>query len=183
MAPLEWAAAAAGLVNAALVARRSMWNWPLGVLAVSLFFAIFIQARLYAATGLQVVFLALNLYGWWAWARAKGDAPELPLTRMTPRQSAATVAAIAALAAGIALLLARATEAVQPVWDAANTATALAAQWWQARRAVECWPLWLAVNIGSTALYATQGLWVPAATYAALGVVAAIGWRDWARAA
>jgi nicotinamide mononucleotide transporter len=182
MSPLEWAASAAVLLNAVLVARRSMWNWPVGVLAVSLFFVVFVQARLYAATGLQVVFLALNLYGWWAWSRARAAQPELPVTRLRPAQSLATIAAIAALAAGIALLLVRTTQAVQPAWDAANTATALAAQFWQARRAVECWPLWLAVNIGSVGLYATQGLWVAAATYAALAVIAAFGWRQWARA-
>ncbi|QMW21823.1 nicotinamide riboside transporter PnuC [Sandaracinobacteroides saxicola] len=179
MTGLELAASAAALVNALLVTRRSLWNWPVGVLAVSLFFFLFLDARLYAAMALQLVFLALNLYGWWAWARAKGDAPDLPLARMTAGAKALTAAAVAALAAAIGLLLAGTTDANAPFWDAGNTALALAAQYWQAQRAVETWPLWLAVNIGSTALYATQCLWLTAATYAVLGGIAIWGWRDW----
>ncbi|HEX9931343.1 MAG TPA: nicotinamide mononucleotide transporter, partial [Allosphingosinicella sp.] len=45
---LEWAAAALGLANVALVVRRSVWNYPFGIAMVSLYFFVFAEAKLYS---------------------------------------------------------------------------------------------------------------------------------------
>lgn len=154
-----------------------MWSWPFGIAAVGCYFFVFLDARLIASAGLQLVFLALNLWGWWAWWQAKGDAPDLPLIRMSGSQRIASLTCLTPLVAVI-FLLTRAASAA-PVWDASTTAMALLAQYWQARRAVECWPLWVAVNVSSVGLYAAQHLWVASATYALLLAVALWGWREW----
>lgn len=178
-------ALAAGLLiaNVWLVARRSLWNYAFGLAAVSLYAAVFWNARLYAAFGLQFLFLALNLYGLWNWRRAEADSGTIPVGWLGWPMRLATILGIFALTAVIASLLIRSSDAAAPWWDSANTATALAAQWWQARRRVETWPLWVAVNIGSVGLYASQGLWFTTASYAVLLGVALLGWRDWRRAA
>lgn len=180
---LEAIAAALLLANVWLVARRSLWNYAFGIAAVTLYALVFWQARLYAAFGLQFLFLGLNIYGLVHWRRAQRATGDIAVGFLGWPARIATLAAILALAAAIALLLVRTTDAVQPWWDSANTATALAAQWWQARRRVETWPLWVAVNIGSVGLYAAQALWFTAAVYAILLVVALMGWRDWRRVA
>lgn len=169
------------LLNVWLVARRSLWNYAFGIAAVSLYAFLFWQARLYAAFGLQFLFLALNLYGLWNWRRAQADSGDLPVLRMHARERLATLAAILLLAGGIGLLLARTTDAASPFWDSANTALALSAQYWQARRRVETWLLWSLVNIGSVGLYATQALWFTSGVYAVLLLVALYGWREWGR--
>ncbi|CAB4649056.1 unannotated protein [freshwater metagenome] len=43
----------------------------------------------------------------------------------------------------------------------------------------ETWILWLVVNIGYTALYYTQDLYLTSALYLVFTVVAIIGWRRW----
>ena len=74
MSELEWAAAALVLINVALVARRSVWNYPFALAAVSLYAVVFYDARLYSDMALQGFFFALNLYGWANWLRARqGD--------------------------------------------------------------------------------------------------------------
>jgi nicotinamide mononucleotide transporter len=102
---------------------------------------------------------------------------------MSGRARALTGLAVMALALLIAALLDRFTDARSPLWDSSNTALALAAQYWQARRRIETWPLWIAVNIGSAGLYATQGLWITSLTYAVLLGLALHGWRAWQSAA
>lgn len=53
MSPLvEALAAALLLANVWLVARRSLWNYAFALAAVSLYAAVFLDARLYAAFGL-----------------------------------------------------------------------------------------------------------------------------------
>ncbi len=180
---IEMLAAVLLLVTVWLVARRSLWNYAFGIAAVCLYALLFWQARLYAAFGLQFLFLALNIYGLLNWRQARVPDGDVPVGRLSWAMRGATVAAVVAMSAAVALLLVRTTDAVAPWWDSANMAISLAAQWWQARRRVETWPLWVLVNIGSVGLYATQGLWWTAGVYALLLAVAAKGWRDWARVA
>jgi nicotinamide mononucleotide transporter len=179
---LEAVAALLLLANVWLVARRSLWNYGFGIAAVLLYAFLFWEARLYAAFGLQVLFLGLNLYGLANWRRAEAETGEIAVGRLTDAQRIGTALATAKLALLTGLLLWLTTDGALPFWDAGNTALALAAQYWQARRKVETWPLWCLVNIGSAGLYATQGLWPTAMVYAVLLGVALFGWREWRRA-
>ncbi len=63
MTQIEWLAAALVLINVALVALRSVWNYPFALVAVSLYAVVFYDARLYSDMVLQGFFLVLNLYG------------------------------------------------------------------------------------------------------------------------
>jgi nicotinamide mononucleotide transporter len=180
---LEWVAAALLLGNVWLVARRSIWNYAFGVAAVALYAFIFWEARLYAVFGLQFLFLALNLYGLLNWRRAMAETGDVPVSNMSGREKLATAFGVAVLAAAVALLLARTTDAASPWWDSLNTGLSLAAQYWQARRRAETWALWILVNLVSVGLYASQALWATAAVYAVLLAVAVYGWRAWKQAA
>ncbi len=178
---LEAAAAALLLANVWLVAQRSLWNYAFGIAAVSLYTAVFWDARLYAAAGLQLLFLGLNIYGLINWRRARADVGDVRVSSLPWTMLVISFGTIAMLGTCIALLLTRTADAEMPWWDSMNTATALAAQWWQARRKIETWLFWILVNIGSIGLYATQGLWFTTATYAVLLLVALHGWREWRR--
>jgi nicotinamide mononucleotide transporter len=134
---VEALAAALLLANVWLVARRSLWNYAFGIAAVSLYAAVFLEARLYAAFGLQFLFLALNLYGLANWRQAQADDGEVTIGRLTGAERIGTVMAALKLGMLVGLLLWLTTDAALPFWDAGNTAVALAAQYWQARRRVE----------------------------------------------
>jgi nicotinamide mononucleotide transporter len=176
---VEALAAALLLANVWLVARRSLWNYAFGIVAVSLYAAVFLEAKLYAAFGLQFLFLALNLYGLANWRQARAEDGVVSVSRLSQAERIGTLMATLKLGVLVGLLLAFTTNAVMPFWDAGNTALALAAQYWQARRRIETWPLWVLVNIGSVGLYATQGLWFTATVYSVLLLVALYGWREW----
>ena len=47
------------------------------------------------------------------------------------------------------------------------------------RKLVENWPVWLAVNLVSIALFAHKGLWLTVVLYAVFTVLSAVGWRAW----
>src|SRR5918993_3612035 len=70
MGGIEIAAALLGVINVLLVVRRSVWNYPFGIAMVSLYFFVFWDAKLYSDSLLQIFFLLIQLYGWWAWSRA-----------------------------------------------------------------------------------------------------------------
>ncbi len=183
MSPLELAAAALGLVNIVLIARRTVANYPFGIVMVVLYAVVFARARLYSAAGLQVFFLAAQLYGWWYWARSRAGTGQVPVRRRDARGW--MIAGLAGVAGTLALGLAmsRLTDAAAPWWDAANASWSMVAQILTDRRLVDSWPLWIAIDALSVWLYASHGLLATAALYAVFGCVAAWGWAEWARAA
>ena len=179
---LEALASALLLANVWLVARRSLWNYAFGIFAVALYAIIFWRAHLFAAFALQGLFLGLNIYGVLNWRRSASEGGVVPVQRMSRTERWVTLAGTAILALMAGLLLHRTTDAAVPFADSANTALALAAQFWQARRRVETWALWSLVNLLSVGLYASQALWFTSAVYAVLLGVAIYGWCEWRRA-
>ena len=79
--------------------------------------------------------------------------------------------------------MSRLTDAAAPWFDAGNAAWSMVAQILTDRRHVESWPLWIAINILSIWLYASQGLLATACLYAVFLCIAAWGWDNWRRAA
>jgi nicotinamide mononucleotide transporter len=176
---LEAFAAVLGVINIVLIARRSVLNYPFGVAMVCLYFVVFADARLYSAAGLQIFFLASQLYGWWYWRRAATGSAPVPVRPITRRGLALAVAggAIGTLALG--LLMSRLTNAAAPWWDATNAAWSMVAQLLTDRRIIESWPLWVAIDILSIGLFASQGLLATAALYVVFLGIACWGWIEW----
>ena len=88
-APTTWAEVlgfATGLVNVALLVRQHILNWPLGILNVLLLMLVFWSSGLYADAGLQIVYVVLGLYGWWAWLYG-GERRSRLVVRATTRAS------------------------------------------------------------------------------------------------
>ena len=183
MSPLEITAALLGLVNLVLIARRTIWNYPFGIGMVCLYFFVFWQARLYSAAGLQVFFLAAQLYGWWYWRQSTDGTTPVPVRRLSARSRVVALASGTAITLVLGLLMSRLTDAAAPWWDAGNAGFSMVAQILTDRRHVESWPLWIGVNILSVWLFASQGLLATAALYAVFLCIAAWGWDSWRRTA
>ena len=69
MISLELLAVVVTLGAVYLTTRQKIWCWPLGMISVVLYASVFYQARLYADMGLQALYFALAIYGWWAWPK------------------------------------------------------------------------------------------------------------------
>lgn len=182
MNPLEITASALLLVNIALVARRSIWNYPFAIAAVSLYAVLFFRAKLYSDMLLQGFYVALNLYGWANWARSKARAGEVVVLALGWRARAAWIAGCAAATAGWGALMHHVTDAALPWWDAGVAMTSVAAQILLSRRYIENWALWIAVDLVAAPLFASRGLWLTAAVYLVLLGLSVWGLVDWRRA-
>ena len=67
---LEIAGAIFGFLSVYFYITRNVWSWPTGLIQVALYTAVFYQARLYADMGLHVVYVMLQVYGWYAWLQS-----------------------------------------------------------------------------------------------------------------
>jgi nicotinamide mononucleotide transporter len=184
-APTTWAEVlgfATGLVNVGLLVRRHILNWPLGVLNVLLLMVVFWSAGLYADAGLQIVYVVLGLYGWWAWLYGGARRSRLIVRATTRAEWLALAGAGVLLTAGLWLFLDRLTSSTVPLADAVTTALSLLATYGQTRKLVENWWLWIAADLIYIPLYGYKDLWLTAILYVAFLALCVLGLRSWRRA-
>lgn len=170
-----------GLWCVYLVARASVWNWPVGIANTVLYTAVFLSAKLYGDALLQVVFTALGVYGWWSWTRGGERGGALPVRRASPAELSFAAGASLAGTASAALLLAHGTDSPVPAWDASVLVLSLVATWGQAKKWLESWWLWIAVDVISVPLYVNRRLYATALLYALFLGLCGMGLREWAR--
>jgi nicotinamide riboside transporter PnuC len=82
---VEVAAFVSGAVCVWLVVKDNVWNWPVGIANNALFVVLFLEARLYADTALQLVFISLGAYGWWFWLHGGATQPARDRARQADR--------------------------------------------------------------------------------------------------
>ena len=183
MSNLEIIAVVVSVLAIWLTARRAMACWPLGLLSCALYAKVFFDVRLYADMTLQALFGALIVYGWFDWSRGRrdqGDVMIAPL-RLGPALAGLGIGALGAVVIGG--LLSHYTNAALPWMDAALSSFSLVAQYWTARRHAANWLLWIMVDTIYVGMFVFKALWLTAGLYAALTVLAVIGYRRWMRAA
>jgi nicotinamide mononucleotide transporter len=98
---------------------------------------------------------------------------------LSPEARLSWLAAILAASLGWGAAMAHWTDAAMPFWDAANAVASVAAQILLARRRLENWLLWIAVDLSSIALYAVKGLTLTAILYAIFLGLSLWGYREW----
>ena len=179
MSTLEVVAAVTSFVAIWLTAKRRMLCWPVNLVACALYFTLFLDVRLYADMALQALFGGAILYGWIAWARGKGDTGEVVVTPMSAGQGWAGLTAGGVGAVAIGWFTSRATDAALPWMDASLSSFSLVAQYWTARRHAANWLLWIAVDALYVGMFVLKGLMPTAGLYAAMIVLAVLGYRRW----
>lgn len=181
MNPVEIGATVATVVSVLLTVRRSLWQYPVGMVATGLFLVLFWQAQLYASAGLQVLFLGVQIYGWWFWLY--GDAGGRPPVRSWPATRLLAVCAAATLGGALAgAALGQLTDARLPLADSLILGLSLGAQFLLDRKILEHWLVWALVNVLSIVVYASQGLTLTAVLYVALLLNTGWGWLVWRKA-
>jgi nicotinamide mononucleotide transporter len=183
--PVTWLEIVAFGLSVAMVFANMRVNpvgWPLAIVASLLYALLFADAKLYGETGLQLVFVAVAFWGWWQWLRARDSAGQpLRVSRLKARDRLVALGATLAAWPLLGLLLDHATDSDVPYFDALPTVASVTGQILLARKHTENWPVWLAVNVVSVALFAYKGLWLTVVLYALFAVLSVQGWRAWRR--
>ncbi len=181
MFSLELVAAALTLVAVYLTARQIIWCWPLAMVCVTLYAAVFYAARLYADMGLQALYFGFAVYGWWAWLHGGEDHGELEVSLTSSRTRVVLV--VVATLGGVLLgqTLTRFTNASLPFMDSMLTSFSIAAQWMQTRKLLESWLVWLAVDVFYVGMFLYKDLYLTAGLYTVFLVLSAMGFTEWRR--
>jgi nicotinamide mononucleotide transporter len=178
---LEVLGAVTGLASVWWAARERVWTWPVGIANSGLFLLLFLDAGLYATAALQVAFIVLGAYGWWAWLRGGPASDALPVRRTRRREWIGLALATVIGQTAWTWWLVISTDSSVAFWDASVLVLSLVATFGQARKLIESWWVWIAVDTISIPLFLSQELYLTAGLYLVFEVLCIIGLRDWRR--
>lgn len=159
--------------------KASIWLWLTGIIMPAIYTVVFYKSGLYADFGIQVYYIVAALYGFLFWKFGKKQDKPLPIVHTTARHGVILFLITILVFIPIYLILTKFTDSTVPFYDSATTALSIVALWMLAKKHVEQWFVWIAVDAVSSALYFYKGIYFTAVLYAVYTVVAIYGYKKW----
>lgn len=192
MSYLEFFGTLSGAVAVWLSAKEKVWSWPIGLINVTLLFFLFFQVQLYPDMFLQVFFFITNLMGWWRWthpARAEENKKhQLKVTRISLREFILFSSVCVTGTVVFGLFATRLHEwwpgvfslpSAFPFADSFVTMMSIVATYLMVQKKVECWLVWILVDVVACMLYFSKGIYLLGIEYVVFCVLAAFGFWNW----
>jgi nicotinamide mononucleotide transporter len=176
-----------------LIAKRRVLTWPVGIVSVLLYMALFYQIRLYSDTFEQLYYIVACIYGWRRWADSpQKDGQILDVRFSTAKGIILAVCITIVLSILDGWFMSR-VHLLFPNWfpepasfpylDALTTFMSFTAMWLMAIKRIESWLYWIIVDIIGIGLYFTKGVLFVTLLYVILLFMAANGFLSWLRTA
>lgn len=179
--PAEVVAVVTAIAYLLLAIRQNIWCWLCAAISTALYGYLFFGARLYMEAVLNLFYLGMAAYGWWVWYAGGNGRDELPVTTWPVPRHVTAIAVIALLAAANGFLLDRYTDAELPYADAATTWGAFWATFLVARKVLENWWYWLAIDAASVVIFWSRGLELTSLLFVAYVLLIPYGFFRWRR--
>lgn len=175
----EATAVVLGVVYLLLAVRENIWCWYAAFASSAIFLFLFWDVSLLMESGLQLYYLAMAVYGWWQWQPGSDVNGELPIRSWSLRQHLSAVMPVLVLSVASGLLLQYNTGAAWPFLDSFTSWGAVLTTWMVARKILENWLYWLAIDSLCIYLYLDRGLYLTALLFMLYIIIALFGYRQW----
>ena len=189
---LEFFGTLAGGVAVRLASKANVWSWPLGLINVTLFFFLFYQVQLYPDMLLQVFFFVTNLMGWWRWKNPKQNEEdkkhELKIS-YTAKKLLAFFFIIGCIGTIVMGSFASrlhdlfpsmfSLPSAFPYADSFVTVMSIVATYLMIQKKIECWIVWIIVDVVATYMYFIKEIKFVGLEYLAFCFIAAFGLWNW----
>ncbi|WP_422358761.1 nicotinamide riboside transporter PnuC [Reichenbachiella sp.] len=183
----EFAGLVFGLLAVWYLIKESVLTWPAGILYVLVSFIVFWKIQLYGDLLLHVIFLILNIYGWYFWVFGKKqNEKDLPITTYSLNQNLALLGLsfIGVLFFGyfldnIHLIWGHIAPAALPYWDSTTSILSVTGIWLMTKKKIENWYYWFAVDVLACGIYFYKGIYFYSFLYGLYIVMAVSGYLAW----
>lgn len=162
--------------------RQNILCWFFALLSTAIYIVLFVSAKLYMESLLNVFYFAMAAYGWYFWYSGGDKSSQAPVTRLSWRTHAKALVAVSGLAILSGSLLTHFSDAAYPYIDSMTTFAAIWATFLVARKVLENWWYWLAIDFVSIFLYWSRDLQLTALLFVAYVLLIPFGIIAWTRA-
>ena len=178
---LEGIAVVLAVLYLLLAIRQNIWCWLCAGISTAIYVYLFLNARLYMESALNVFYFAMAVYGWSVWTRGRTDEHELSVSVWRASTHGYAVAAIIVASLISGYLLNRYTDAAFPYIDSMTTWAAIWATFLVARKVLENWWYWLVIDVASIMIYWSRDLQLTSLLFVIYVVMIPFGLISWTR--
>lgn len=177
-----------GFVSVYLASRANILTWATGLVNEIFLFMLFFQIQLYADMFLQIYFFVVTIYGWLIWNSNKVENKICELN-FRNRITIAIAIIICSILIGFAIKNIHfylpqyfKIQAAYPFADSIVMVISIVATILLAKKKIENWYLWLAVDIICVVLYFKKGIYFLSLEYFIFLGLASYGLFHWKKA-
>jgi nicotinamide mononucleotide transporter len=164
-----------------LAIRENIWCWLCAGVSTAIYVYLFAEVRLYMESALNVFYFAMAIYGWQVWYRGAGRDGDLPVSAWRPATHAVAIVLIIAASGASGTLLSVHTDAAYPYVDSLTTWGAIWATFLVARKVLENWWYWLAIDVASVFIYWARDLQLTSLLFIIYVIMIPFGLVSWTR--
>lgn len=177
---IEITGAILSLIYLDLSIRQKLSLWFFGIVSSLFYILIFFQSKLYADMSLQFYYVIISIYGWVNWKQGFGESGEELGTNQLSKQLFLKIAIITGLIYFVYyVILSQFTDSTVPKVDSLVGALSVVGTWMLARKLLENWLVWIAVDALCVGLYIYKGLYPTAILFVIYTVMAVVGYLEW----
>ncbi len=176
---LELAAVVLAIAYLLLAVRENILCWIMAAGSTVIYFFVFLDAKYYMETALQVFYFGMAIYGWYEWRYGGQRGDGVPISTWTGRQHGAALLAIALATGASTWLLSTFTDAHLPLIDSFTTWSAVVTTFMVARKVLENWIYWFVIDAVSIYLYLDRALYFTSALFAIYLIIILFGFAAW----
>lgn len=165
--------------------------WFASIVMPTISMWIYLHKGIYADFAINIYYFVIAVYGYIVWTSTRrkgapadagsGKKADLPIIHIPRKESLVATGVFAALWGALYCGLRFLTDSTVPLADAFTTSLSIVAMWMLARKYLEQWLAWIAVDAVCVGLYAYKGLILYAILYALYTAIAFVGYRNWRR--
>lgn len=174
-----------GLIYVVLEYRASIALWIVGIVMPALDIYLYWSHGLYGDAGMAVYYTLAAVYGYavWKFGRKRSGTASctMPITHLPKRLFIPVLLGFAAAWWLTYYVLDTYTGSTVPLLDSFTNAMSFVGLWALARKYIEQWVFWIAVDAISCYLYVVKGIPFKAGLYGLYVVIAVMGYFKWQR--
>jgi nicotinamide mononucleotide transporter len=179
--PAEVTAVVFAILYLLLAIRENIWCWFCAGISTAIYVWLFITAKLYMESLLNVFYFGMAIYGWMAWNSGRDSSHARPVTVWPMRVHVVANSIVIVLVFFTGTWLSRYSDAAYPYVDSATTFAAMWATFLVARKVLENWWYWLAIDVVSIFIYWSRGLELTSLLFVVYVVMIPFGLISWSR--
>jgi len=175
----ELIAVVAAIAYLGFAIRQKIICWLFAAISTAIYIWLFIEAKLYMESVLNLFYLVMAGYGWMVWSSGRDDGHERPVVIWPRSRHLVAIIVIACLSALSGYSLSVYSDAAFPYIDSMTTWFAIWATFLVARKVLENWWYWLLIDIASIFIYWTRDLQLTALLFVIYVIMIPLGLISW----
>ena len=164
-----------------LAIKQNISCWFAAFFSSLLYFFVMYSAGLYMEAGLQIFYCVMAVYGWTQWRVSLPGNKKFLVKTWNRNQHIKAISLIFLLALASGWMLEKFTNAALPFIDSLTTWGAIVTTYMVAKRLLENWIYWFAIDTISVFLFYSRGLFLTSILFFVYLIIIYFGYKSWTK--